>query len=94
MDAWDERACFVLQEKLMEAVESHDSLLSLAGQAFRSSVRAYAAYPSQMKRIFHVKKLHLGHLAYSFCLRYVAALSATSCLRGIDLPGSTSDFFF
>eukprot|EP00884_Botryococcus_braunii_P014674 jgi/Botrbrau1/23207/Bobra.0041s0051.1 len=58
------------QNELMETVSSRQGLEGLASQAFRSSVRAYAAYPSQMKNIFHVKKLHLGHLAYSFCLRF------------------------
>jgi ATP-dependent RNA helicase DDX31/DBP7 len=37
--------------------------------AFQSFVRAYATYPSSMKTIFHIKNLHLGHLAKSFGLR-------------------------
>ena len=45
------------------------SLQSLATDAFRSSVRAYAAYPAAVKNIFHVKKLHIGHVAHSFALR-------------------------
>ena len=37
--------------------------------AFQSCVRAYATYPSQLKYIFHVKYLHLGHIAKTFGLR-------------------------
>jgi ATP-dependent RNA helicase DDX31/DBP7 len=41
----------------------------LARKAFWSTVRAYATHPSAEKHVFHVKKLHLGHLAKSFSLR-------------------------
>lgn len=37
--------------------------------AYQSFVRAYATYPSNLKHIFHVKNLHLGHVAKSFGLR-------------------------
>jgi len=36
--------------------------------AFHSFTRAYATYPADLKRIFHVKNLHLGHVAKSFAL--------------------------
>lgn len=32
-------------------------------------MRAYTTYPSSLKHVFHVKSLHLGHLAASFGLR-------------------------
>jgi ATP-dependent RNA helicase DDX31/DBP7 len=41
----------------------------LARKAFWSTVRAYATHPSAEKHVFHVKKLHLGHLAKAFSLR-------------------------
>lgn len=41
----------------------------LARKAFWSSVRAYATHAASEKHVFHVKKLHLGHLAKSFALR-------------------------
>lgn len=44
------------------------NLKQLAKDAFLSTVRAYTTHPSRMKHIFHVKKLHLGHLAKSFGL--------------------------
>ncbi len=37
--------------------------------AFQSFIGAYAAYPSSIKHIFHVKNLHLGHVATSFGLQ-------------------------
>lgn len=41
---------------------------TLARKAFQSFIRAYATYPADLKRIFHVKNLHLGHVAKSFAL--------------------------
>jgi ATP-dependent RNA helicase DDX31/DBP7 len=32
-------------------------------------MRAYATHPSNEKRIFHIRHLHLGHLAKAFALR-------------------------
>jgi len=37
--------------------------------AFQSFICAYAAYPASVKRVFHVKNLHLGHVATSFGLQ-------------------------
>jgi ATP-dependent RNA helicase DDX31/DBP7 len=41
----------------------------VARQAFLSHVRAYATHPSAEKHIFHIRHLHLGHLAKAFALR-------------------------
>jgi ATP-dependent RNA helicase DDX31/DBP7 len=41
----------------------------LAVDSFRSYVRAYAAHRGELKSIFQVRKLHLGHVAKSFGLR-------------------------
>lgn len=35
----------------------------------RSYIRAYATHPSFLKHVFHIKSLHLGHLAASFGLK-------------------------
>uniref|UniRef100_A0A674CUQ8 ATP-dependent RNA helicase n=1 Tax=Salmo trutta TaxID=8032 RepID=A0A674CUQ8_SALTR len=43
--------------------------LSSVSLALQSFLRAYTAYPSNMKHIFHIKALHLGHAAKSFGLR-------------------------
>ncbi|KAF7315471.1 RNA helicase [Mycena indigotica] len=42
---------------------------SLARKAYLSHMRAYATHPTSEKHIFHVRHLHLGHLAKSFALR-------------------------
>lgn len=42
---------------------------TLARRAFLSHTRAYATHPSDEKHIFHIKHLHLGHLAKAFALR-------------------------
>ncbi|KAF7306070.1 RNA helicase [Mycena chlorophos] len=42
---------------------------SMARKAYLSHMRAYATHPSSEKHIFHIRHLHLGHLAKSFALR-------------------------
>ncbi|KAL4074234.1 P-loop containing nucleoside triphosphate hydrolase protein [Scleroderma citrinum] len=41
----------------------------LARKAFLSHMRAYATHPTSEKYMFHVRNLHIGHLAKSFALR-------------------------
>ena len=53
----------------MAGVERDKALRALAADAFRSYVGAYATHPQHLRRIFHVKKLHLGHVAHSFALK-------------------------
>ncbi|CAE6434376.1 unnamed protein product [Rhizoctonia solani] len=50
-------------------VLKHDKNASLARKAFQSHMRAYATHPSDEKNMFHVRNLHLGHLAKAFALR-------------------------
>ena len=64
---------FALQRQLMDAVAGDKALAALGGDAFRSYVRAYATHGAGVKDIFHVKRLHLGHVAHSFALLCVAA---------------------
>ena len=61
-----------LQRQFMTKVSESNEVTRLAEDAFRSFTRAYAAHPSSIKDIFHVKQLHLGHMAHSFALRYVS----------------------
>jgi len=42
---------------------------NLARKAFLSHMRAYATHPSSEKHIFHIRNLHMGHLAKAFALR-------------------------
>ena len=44
-------------------------------------MRAYATHPSDEKHMFHIRNLHLGHLAKSFALREAPG--------GISQKGST-----
>ncbi|KAJ3519775.1 hypothetical protein NMY22_g13044 [Coprinellus aureogranulatus] len=41
----------------------------MARKAYLSHMRAYATHPSNEKHMFHIRHLHLGHLAKSFALR-------------------------
>lgn len=70
----DHPAVVQLQQQFMSAVEGSQEVAKLAEDAFRSFTRAYAAHPSSIKDVFHVKMLHLGHIAHSFALRYNFAL--------------------
>ncbi len=60
-----------VQGSLMDAIDADKELRALASAAFRAFVRAYAAHPASVKDVFHIKKLHLGHVADSFALRRV-----------------------
>ncbi|KAG1884461.1 hypothetical protein F4604DRAFT_1919670 [Suillus subluteus] len=41
----------------------------LARRAFISHMRVYATHPSNEKYVFHVRHIHIGHLAKAFALR-------------------------
>nr|KAJ3420258.1 ATP-dependent RNA helicase dbp7 [Polyrhizophydium stewartii] len=43
--------------------------VQLAQKAFSSQIRAYATHAASERHIFHIKNLHLGHVAKSFALR-------------------------
>jgi len=50
----------------------------MAQAAFVSWIRAYTAHRGELKRIFMVKKLHLGHVAKSFALKEQPSLVGKS----------------
>lgn len=56
----------------IECVQNAD----FARKAFRSHMRAYATHPSNEKHIFHIRHLHLGHLAKAFALREAPTAAA------------------
>jgi len=58
-----------LQNSFEDYVLTNERYLDAAKTAYQSFVRAYATYPSNLKHIFHIKNLHLGHVAKSFALR-------------------------
>ncbi|XP_055455883.1 probable ATP-dependent RNA helicase DDX31 isoform X2 [Psammomys obesus] len=59
----------VLQTVFEDYVHSSEKMVSWAKKALQSFIRAYATYPRELKPIFHVRSLHLGHVAKSFGLR-------------------------
>ncbi|KAI8848016.1 P-loop containing nucleoside triphosphate hydrolase protein [Chytridium lagenaria] len=67
-----------LQMLFERYILADESALKLARNAFQSYIRAYATHNSAQKAIFHVKKLHLGHVAKSFGLREIPSLTNTS----------------
>ncbi|TPX39142.1 hypothetical protein SeMB42_g06442 [Synchytrium endobioticum] len=71
-----------LQMDLERLVESNSEILELAKRAYKSQIRAYATHASSQRHIFHIKLLHLGHVAKCFGLR-----DAPSDIR---IPGSNS----
>ncbi|KAF8488414.1 P-loop containing nucleoside triphosphate hydrolase protein [Gautieria morchelliformis] len=56
----------------------------LARKAYVSHMRAYATHPSDEKHLFHVRHLHLGHLAKAFALRE-APNTVTTRSKGVSL---------
>lgn len=52
-----------------EYVEKSNDVSAQARKAYISFIRSYSSYSSDMKKIFHVKNLHIGHVAKSFGLR-------------------------
>ncbi|CAE6416757.1 unnamed protein product [Rhizoctonia solani] len=65
---YEDRATDV-QLVLERWVLKHNKNASLARRAFQSHMRAYATHPADEKNMFHVRNLHLGHLAKAFALR-------------------------
>lgn len=74
-------AAVKLQKRLHHEVSTDKTLGTLAKDAFRSHVRAYATFPSHLKHIFHVKRLHLGHVAAAFGLKEAPGLIGKSVTR-------------
>ena len=60
---------FGFQLRMMSAVSKDPGLKQLACSAFQAYVRAYATHPAKLREIFHVKRLHLGHVAHCFALK-------------------------
>ncbi|KAF8894019.1 DEAD-domain-containing protein [Infundibulicybe gibba] len=65
---YEERATEV-QLSFERWVLSRGENATLARKAYLSHMRAYATHPSNEKHIFHIKHLHIGHLAKAFALR-------------------------
>ncbi|KAB1199912.1 DEAD-box ATP-dependent RNA helicase 17 [Morella rubra] len=68
----------LLQKALESFIFAEPRMKKLAQNTFCSWVRAYAAHRGELKRIFMVKKLHLGHVAKSFALKEQPSLVGQS----------------
>ncbi|CAA7395601.1 unnamed protein product [Spirodela intermedia] len=67
-----------LQKAVENFISGGPELRNLAKSAFCSWVRAYTAHKGELKRIFMVRKLHLGHVARSFGLKEQPSLLGRS----------------
>lgn len=57
-----------LQESLEATVQNDGTLKQLAVTGFQSYCRAYATHAREVRYFFHVRNLHLGHVARAFVL--------------------------
>ncbi|XP_044295918.1 probable ATP-dependent RNA helicase DDX31 isoform X2 [Varanus komodoensis] len=74
------RRATVLQTEFENYVHSSAEMVQWAKKALQSFIRAYATYPADLKHIFHVRSLHLGHVAKSFGLRDAPGKLSTSAV--------------
>ncbi|XP_070811655.1 ATP-dependent DNA helicase DDX31 [Pituophis catenifer annectens] len=63
------RRATVMQTEFEDFVHSGAKTIRSAKKALQSFIRSYATYPANLKTIFHIRALHLGHAAKSFGLR-------------------------
>ncbi|GKU91267.1 hypothetical protein SLEP1_g5165 [Rubroshorea leprosula] len=68
----------LLQKELESFISAEPRIKKLSKNAFCSWIRAYTAHRGELKRIFMVKKLHLGHVAKSFALKEQPSLVGKS----------------
>ncbi|WCJ21256.1 ATP-dependent RNA helicase DBP7 [Euphorbia peplus] len=67
-----------LQKALESFIAGQPKMNKLAQNAFVSWVRAYTAHRGELKKMFVVQKLHLGHVAKSFALKQQPSLVGKS----------------
>ncbi|XP_064650108.1 probable ATP-dependent RNA helicase DDX31 [Lineus longissimus] len=68
-----EQSATSLQMTFESCVQGNKDMAQLARKAYLSFLRAYATYPTKLKHIFHLKSIHLGHVAKAFALREAPA---------------------
>ncbi|XP_053138597.1 probable ATP-dependent RNA helicase DDX31 isoform X2 [Hemicordylus capensis] len=74
------RRATVMQTEFENHVHSNPEMVRWAKKALQSFIRSYAAYPASLKHVFHVRSLHLGHVAKSFGLRDAPSNLSASAL--------------
>ncbi|WVQ83163.1 hypothetical protein IAT38_005301 [Cryptococcus sp. DSM 104549] len=73
-------------------VLENETNAALARKAFASFIRAYSTHPLEVKQFFHIKSIHLGHLAKSFALREAPG-ALSSALSGPSTKKKTKQAF-
>lgn len=58
-----------MQFYIEEYVEKSTEIQALSRKAYTSFLRSYSCYSHEWKHIFHLKNLHIGHVAKSFGIR-------------------------
>jgi ATP-dependent RNA helicase DDX31/DBP7 len=58
-----------MQFYIEEYVEKSSEIQAMARKAYNSFLRSYSCYSHDWKHIFHIKNLHIGHVAKSFGIR-------------------------
>ena len=81
-----------MQFYIEEFVEKTTEIQTLARKAYLSFLRSYSCYSSEWKKIFHLKNLHLGHVAKSFGLREAPNQIAGNDLKIYKGNGHSNDF--
>ncbi|XP_077986561.1 ATP-dependent DNA helicase DDX31-like [Glandiceps talaboti] len=76
-----EESATALQAEFENFASGDKKHIQQARKAYLSFIRAYATYPSAFKHIFHVKNLHLGHVAKSFALKESPATIGHTSVR-------------
>lgn len=66
---YDELFATTLQRSLDASIRSNAVLLAAAKQSYRSFLRSYTTYSTEMKQIFSIRGLHHNHVARSFGLK-------------------------
>jgi hypothetical protein len=78
---------FYIEEFVETSEETHDQ----ARKAYTSFVRSYSTYSTDLKGVFYVKNLHLGHVAKSFGLREAPSELKSSAIRSYSSHANDKD---
>ncbi|XP_052900477.1 probable ATP-dependent RNA helicase CG8611 [Anopheles moucheti] len=64
-----DHAAIELQHRYEQLIHREDELFDCAKKAFLSWVRYYSNFPKELRNIFYIKAVHIGHYAKSLGLR-------------------------
>eukprot|EP01031_Cornospumella_fuschlensis_P030535 gene30535-36904_t len=65
----DEMVSVILQRRVENTIYKNKRLVAAGVQAYSSALRAYNTHTADVKSIFRLKDLHLGHISKAFGLR-------------------------